>query len=293
MKNQRFKLAKFLIIIGFLIQETSIVFFLFPHEVHFNLYYYIVAPITFFAYDYDNTAERRLIYLFTGTAIGLFLLSEMNLNIPFAYNPSDEVIRLFTWISAVTSILSITIVFQIFAKELSNVHRELSQLANTDGLTQIFNRRFLFKLGKEQFHLSAKYERTFALIIMDVDYFKHINDTYGHPTGDSVLIQLVDLIRGQIRKGDVFSRYGGEEFAVLLKNTDLEDGIKSAEKIRTSIEQNGFTSCDGEALKVTMSAGVVQCTDAYDSFENMVQAVDKALYTAKENGRNCVVSVEN
>lgn len=293
LKKKHFKLANFLIVFGFLMQETSIVFVLFPHEIHFNLYYFIVAPITFFIYDIEDPIERIGIYFFTGVAVLLFLVSEMGVYSPYAYQPTSEIVKLFKGISVFTSILSITIVFHIFTKELSKVHKELSQMANTDSLTRIYNRRFLFDLGDSQFHLANKYNRSFVMILLDIDYFKKINDTYGHPVGDSILVQLTDLIRSQIRKGDILSRYGGEEFAVLLKNTELEDGVHIAEKIRNSIEHHEFTTSSNEPLRVTISAGVVEYANDYSSFGEMVHDVDTALYEAKNSGRNCIVPAKD
>ncbi len=293
LKQRKFRLAKFVLIGTFLLQETSIVFILFPHEVHFNLYYYIIAPITFFVYDRDVKEERRWIYIFNALAVILYMVSELGLKSPFVYIPDENIIYLFTWTSAFTSIMSITYVFHVFSKEISDVYSELSKQATTDGLTHIKNRRFLFHSGRDAFNQSIVSKETFVLIVLDIDHFKRINDTYGHPTGDSVLIQLVNLIRNQIRKDDVFSRYGGEEFAVLLKDTDLADGIKRAERIRKSVEETTFTTCDLDQLTLTVSMGVVQSESKFGSFENMVQSADKALYTAKNNGRNLVIAVES
>ncbi len=291
LKQRKYSSAKLLILLGFILQESSIVFFLFPVEFHFNLFFFIIAPITFFVFDYASPTDRKLTYFFSGVAILLFTLSELVPSNPNAYLASNELTAIFASISAFSALFSITIVFYFFAAEISKANRELNQLANTDGLTKIYNRRYFFEVGKNQFHLAEKYNRPFCLMLMDLDHFKNINDTYGHPAGDSVLVELSKLIRDQVRKSDVFSRYGGEEFMMLLKDTDEAEGVQIAEKIRKSVMTYNFEALAGTNQSVTVSLGVVEFSSHYHSFDEMVKAVDGALYMAKEKGRNQVKTV--
>jgi len=295
LKHHKFGAAKLLILIGFMLQESSIVFIWFPQDIHFSYYYFIIAPLTFFVYDYDIPREKALILIFNTLAAILLLISELSSYRPYAHQTSQEIIFLFKSISVFTVVFSIIFVFFIFSKELSKVHRELSWLANTDSLTKIYNRRILFELGKEHFNLSSKYDRHFSLILLDIDHFKQVNDNYGHPVGDDVLVKITELISGQIRKNDIFSRYGGEEFALILKDTNKTESIVIAEKLRKSIMDYDFDiDIDTrEVLHITISAGVAQFNDKYETFGSMVQVADKALYKAKNSGRNKVVISED
>ncbi len=286
LRRKCFFIAKSLILIGFMMQEISIVFFLFPHETGFNLFFFIVAPITFFVFELGKPSERWMMIIFTLAGVGLLLLSEILPTHPTAYVLPEQVTSLFRMISTLSSILSITIVFYVFAIELSKTQSELKSLADTDGLTSVYNRRFFFEMGIQQMHLAGKYQRSFAMILLDVDHFKEVNDRYGHPVGDRVLIEISTLIRSQIRRGDLLSRYGGEEFALILKDTGIEEGKKIAEKIRVSVQEHDFFREGEKHRKITVSLGVVSNDYSFTAFDEMVKAADAALYKAKNAGRN-------
>ena len=123
----------------------------------------------------------------------------------------------------------------------------------------------------------------------DIDLFKKINDQHGHLSGDSVLIQFSDLIKENLRKHDIAARYGGEEFLFLLPNTDIEQALDVAEKLREIIALNTFTLTSMVTLSITASFGVISNSDDSINWDNMVQAADSALYEAKQSGRNQVI----
>ncbi len=125
---------------------------------------------------------------------------------------------------------------------------------------------------------------------MDIDHFKKINDEYGHATGDIVLEEIADLIRSNLRRNDVFSRFGGEEFILLLPETRHEDAFIIAENVRNRIEEHTFTSENKKILKVTMSIGVASYPLHALIGENLISRADQALYQAKDSGRNNVKS---
>lgn len=289
LKNQQFTLAKLLMLIGFLLQESSVVFMWFPKATGFNFYYFIIVPITFFIFDFEVKIERLLIISFNVIATFMLFLSEALPDVQNAIEIPIKILWLFKGISVVTASGSIAVVFYIYSINLTNVHKELKFLANTDGLTRIFNRRALFEQGEKYFSASQKYNRDFSLALIDIDHFKKINDQHGHPVGDQILIQLTELVSKNIRQQDVFSRYGGEEFAVILKDTSLYDSYHIMDKLRKSIENHNFIVSAHETIQLTISAGVVQFHRDYKNFDMMVQHVDKALYQAKENGRNQVI----
>jgi len=177
-----------------------------------------------------------------------------------------------------------------------NIER-LKRQGLTDTLTAINNRRFFDQRLEEEVGLAKRNKRLLSCMLLDVDFFKKVNDTYGHQVGDLVLRDVAALIRAQMRGSDVLSRYGGEEFSALLSQASEEEALEVAERIRESIEQHLF-SVDGHAdFNVTISIGVTTFNPALNGEaamrmkgEFMVGQADKALYDAKANGRNCVES---
>jgi diguanylate cyclase len=145
--------------------------------------------------------------------------------------------------------------------------------------------------------LVAKYDQyaneSFFVLIMDIDHFKQVNDTYGHEVGDQVLIQLAELLRENIRFEDMPFRYGGEEFVVLVPRTEVGEttlDLVIAERLRTAIERHTFECHDAPPLKKTISIGVARFPDHGKTSHEIIQAADEALYRAKHNGRNQVCS---
>nr|CRH07325.1 Protein of unknown function. Probable diguanylate cyclase [Candidatus Magnetococcus massalia] len=160
----------------------------------------------------------------------------------------------------------------------------------TDPLTHIANRRALFESLSKEFSRSRRYKEPLSLLILDLDHFKKINDNFGHPVGDKVLIQVASHVKELLRKADTVGRYGGEEFVVLLPETGLQQAEEKAEQIRHQINALKFKLRD-ETLQVTASIGVAQLDDgeaADPNEETLIKRADKALYTAKDSGRNRV-----
>lgn len=158
-----------------------------------------------------------------------------------------------------------------------------------DALTKIYNRRFLWEWLDKQLEQSKRSGDKIGCIMFDLDYFKKINDQYGHEAGDTVLQYFVAVVSKSIRMGDVFVRYGGEEFVVLMPRTDIASVYQQAERIRKAVEEE--SSNKEGVIKVTCSAGVMIWEPASDlSPQAFVNLADKALYLAKQNGRNRVCS---
>jgi diguanylate cyclase len=166
----------------------------------------------------------------------------------------------------------------------TNVTR-LNQLATEDVLTQVANRFKFDHVLEYSISLSDRYSRALSMMIIDIDHFKAVNDTYGHLEGDEVLKTFAQILNDGIRKSDVIARWGGEEFVILLPDTDLSSAIKLAESLRLKVEQYQFIS----KIRVTCSIGVVRWNEGENS-DQLLKRVDDKLYQAKENGRNQVVS---
>ena len=172
------------------------------------------------------------------------------------------------------------------ALERAMLYRKLKEMAQVDGLTGVFNRRYYEKYLHDEFIRSKRLQRTIAMIIFDIDFFKSCNDTYGHECGDHVLRQFAQLLKNNTREEDMVARYGGEEFVILLTGeTSQKDALNVGEKLRSLVEKTAFdTFAPG---KITVSAGI-GFVDPDEDFEQLFKRADQALYEAKRNGRNCV-----
>jgi len=160
---------------------------------------------------------------------------------------------------------------------------KLELIATTDSLTLLYNRRKFDEMLKYEIDRDRRYKDGLSLIMSDIDHFKQINDQYGHHVGDKILIEFVEKVTNAIRKTDVFARWGGEEFALLIPGANAEIAMSVAEKIRSLVESSQYSI----EKTITASFGVAVLMDMEDE-ESLVKRADKALYRAKENGRNCV-----
>lgn len=171
----------------------------------------------------------------------------------------------------------------IRTQELRKTSEKLEEMAFRDNLTQIYNRYHLFKVFEE---ITYKKDGSLSLLMIDIDFFKAINDTHGHLIGDDILKYIVKNIQNILRKDDIFVRYGGEEFIVILPSANKEESLKVSKKIREYIEKNPYIQ-DGLNISLSVSIGVSQYKKD-EHLEKLIQRADKALYKAKENGRNQV-----
>ena len=162
---------------------------------------------------------------------------------------------------------------------------KLQKLAITDGLTKLYNSRYFYNQVDLEVDRSNRYHHTLSLLLLDIDHFKVYNDTYGHLEGDKVLVRIGEVIKACLRKMDTAYRYGGEEFTVILPETNGQEAIHVAERIRSSIEQEVFSPDSGQENKITISIGVTEHING-ERISALVERADKAMYISKENGRN-------
>ncbi len=167
------------------------------------------------------------------------------------------------------------------------LQRELEELAITDSLTGLHNRRHFLERFEEEMKRAQRYHTTFSLLIFDLDRFKLVNDTYGHDAGDIALQRVAATARRGLRQVDSIGRLGGEEFGVLLPNTSLAEAAALAERLRNNIRQIVLTARDGQ-FSVTVSIGAAQYTPGIPDVDTLMKHADRALYHAKEAGRDCV-----
>jgi diguanylate cyclase (GGDEF)-like protein len=165
---------------------------------------------------------------------------------------------------------------------------ELERLATTDGMTGIYNRRHFLTLADREWSRARRYDRPIAFVMVDIDYFKSINDNFGHQVGDRMIVHLANVVRDCKRDCDLLARIGGEEFALLLPETDLAQAQMMAERLRREVASTPLMD-PLQPIPTTVSIGVAAATAAMSDVSDLMKAADQALYDAKRAGRNCVI----
>ena len=239
----------------------------------------LAAIIGFGVMNFKSPAKSVLLFFGIYTAYFIFSILIMHfLNI---------------WISLVIPVMLGIFVFAAgyIVKYLitSRDYEHTYKLAVTDGLTEMFNHRYFQEQMSANIRASKRYDSVFSLIMVDIDFFKKFNDTYGHQSGDAVLRQVAQTIKRNIRSTDIPCRYGGEEMSVILTNTNKEDAVKTAIKICEAVRNKEFELATGDWTHVTISLGVASMPQDGDTTEGLIEYADKCLYVAKRNGRNQVV----
>jgi diguanylate cyclase (GGDEF)-like protein len=166
---------------------------------------------------------------------------------------------------------------------------ELSEMARTDGLTGLCNRRYFFEVAERELERARRTRSPLAALMLDLDRFKEVNDTFGHQAGDQVLVAVADVLRAQLRAADASARFGGEELVVLLPDTGLAQAAQAAERLRQEAARITLEGPRG-AVTVTLSAGVaaLEAAELHESVDTLIGRADEALYAAKRAGRNQV-----
>jgi diguanylate cyclase (GGDEF)-like protein/PAS domain S-box-containing protein len=174
--------------------------------------------------------------------------------------------------------------------ERVQLYHEVQRLANQDPLTACFNRRHFMSLAEQELQRAARYLRPLSLLMLDIDHFKELNDRHGHQVGDRVLCELVTLCQKELRNIDIFGRYGGEEFIILMPETVPSSGMKAAERLREKIRKMEIATGQ-EKLLITVSMGVAGLDPGLSpaqTLDGLIKCADQGLYAAKAAGRNCV-----
>lgn len=187
-------------------------------------------------------------------------------------------------------IVSTSIVFSVLGYAIGIREKIITDLALTDELTALYNKRYFKSCLEQEFKRYQRNENPFSVIIIDLDFFKHINDQYGHPAGDEVLKTVSSTIMANCRKNEIAARVGGEEMSIIASDCNLSSASLLAERIRIAIEES-TSSWQGEEIKVTASFGVATATPSSHNAWQIYQLADKALYQAKQTGRNKICAL--
>ncbi|WP_019614128.1 sensor domain-containing diguanylate cyclase [Psychromonas ossibalaenae] len=164
-------------------------------------------------------------------------------------------------------------------------NRKLEHLSHTDTLTQLNNQGYWRECCQQEYKRHTRTQQPSSLIMLDIDHFKQVNDTYGHPFGDEVIREVANCLRKNMRETDIAGRYGGEEFTLILVDTDLKSAQLVAERVRESIESSEF-QYQGKEVKITASIGIAHITGNIPDYQTWIKTADLGLYIAKDSGRN-------
>jgi diguanylate cyclase (GGDEF)-like protein len=256
-----------------------------PTNYYGNFAFDILSIVCAYLVVSNTLLNRVFVSLFSAilSLLILFIIKEPWSNYLFAITASLVLINIIGFVTSTRSNRYRRRVYQTTV-DMAQLNEKLTVLANTDGLTGVLNRRRFVEIGKEALALAQETQQPLALVMLDIDFFKHVNDRYGHEAGDEVLRSVARLITAGKREGDSVGRLGGEEFALLLPKSDSSGAYSVIDRIREQIAATTITT-GGQQLSVTFSAGVSQCSDGH-SFEEMLGQADLLLYRAKKNGRN-------
>lgn len=173
-------------------------------------------------------------------------------------------------------------------KELETTQEYLRLEATTDSLSTLYNRRYIIGISDRLFDTAIRYSKNISVIMIDLDDFKNINDTYGHAMGDEVIIRCANVLKKNTRTADIVARYGGEEFLILIPNTPNDEVLELANRIRENIEKEKIPYANEEPLCVTVSLGITHLQENDLNINQLIQRADKALYISKSKGKNCI-----
>lgn len=168
---------------------------------------------------------------------------------------------------------------------IEGLNNQLTEMSRVDGLTQLYNRRYWQERFQSLYRLSKRRDSANTAVMLDIDHFKAVNDTYGHQAGDKVIQTLARIIKEQVRETDLAGRYGGEEFAVILCDAEGAGAMQVAERIRTAAQATEVTH-DGQTIRFTVSLGLAEFSAGFQNEMQWLDIADQALYEAKESGRN-------
>lgn len=252
---------------------------------HETLVYNKIAPTNgFYTYGefYSCAGNKELL----NQSMSLLALSESS-------RLNTQKVTFDTELGKSSTIRALSHLISVSTQEIDHIQKELKVLASTDPLTKLYNRRYFGDISANIFNILKRDQKPLSIIMLDIDKFKKINDTYGHKVGDLVLVKLSELLKKSLRTSDIICRYGGEEFVVLLPKTDLQGATIVAENIRKTVELS-IIEVDNNTLKFTISLGVSEVNfEKEQSVEQPINRADDAMYIAKNSGRNKVAKQDS
>lgn len=255
---------------------------------HSGFQYYLIPLVPFLMFNARLTSRTVLLSSVMVFAIFVMLFRLVGQDGALV-RVDPAVLGALTYANAAVPFLALGLISFFFRQTSATIERRMEQLASTDELTGLFNRRVMYRRFEEQRTVHAPHDAPFSIILADIDHFKHINDTHGHVCGDVILQHVASMLSSQLRGEDVVARWGGEEFLILLPGTDAQGAKTVAEKLRAHIRSQSFEGCPPD-LRITMTCGVSEFAGEGTTFDDCIRRADAALYQGKHEGRDRVVT---
>ena len=254
-----------------------------------GFHYYLVPMIMFIFFNPKQTAPAIIFEALVIFVLYMFLYQYTH-SASFRVDVRMDVLNILNFINIAVNFTALGMLGYYFRLASETAEEKMEKLASTDQLTRLFNRRKMREVMESQKIRFARSKQPFLLVLTDIDHFKKFNDTYGHDCGDYVLQQVSKLMKQTLREQDTVSRWGGEEFLIMLPDTDYDGGMQAIEKLREAIEHKQFQFA-GNEFSVTVTFGVARFEQG-DHLDSCIKRADEVLYVGKEAGRNRVVSAE-
>jgi len=287
--NRYFRLAKVWFFTVLMAHVYMLNMYVFGVSAGFHFYYLIITPGVFLLFNENDRLEKLAFTLAAG--ILFFLCHLGSTTEPLVPLSAQSEQLLFLSVIYVT-MLETYFIMALLSRNIDTYEKELKAMASTDVLTGINNRRMFMVIGEELFENAKRYHHPLSLLILDIDFFKKINDVFGHLAGDQALKQLAQTLKSNIRSSDLLARYGGEEFVIILPETNLEGATAIAENLRKIVNEMQIDIDQNKPLNITTSIGVAERTANVACIMQLLNNADTALYQAKETGRNKVVAFQ-
>ena len=254
-------------------------------------YYIIAIPGLILLGDFKHYSLPIIVSIFSALTLIFIYYYSLSNNPTYQLDGIKSGLYLFNLISVALFVALFSGIFAYTSKQnetiLLNAHKQLYITATTDSMTNLSNRMKTLDLIQDQIVRAKRTEKPFTLAIADIDNFKMVNDNYGHDTGDTVIISIAKLMRNSLREQDIIGRWGGEEFMIVLPETDINAGKVVLEKLRKNIESNP-TIVNDASIDITITLGVSTSTHA-DTINEIIKLADNALYEGKRGTKNCIV----
>ena len=248
---------------------------------------FITSIILYFIFKIQDGLECKVIYRLLTYGFGLLFIALWTDTLDELYDSPAIITTIFEDLFQLCGFVLIVAGLSLWLKLNTRVKLQLNDLANTDSLTGLLNRRAFSEILKLEHEKYLRYKEKFSLLIIDIDHFKSVNDVYGHSAGDETLKVFSDAVKTHLRKSDTLCRWGGEEFLILLPNSDEKSSQILAEKLRLEIEGLSIQYLK-DRIKFTVCIGIASINKNDSSPENLIHRADIALFAAKDSGRNKV-----
>jgi len=273
--------------------HASLAIYFLGWQTGFFVYVMVLVPLVYFNPMWTYTRKIILSLIYAVLYLGLKYFS--NVNTPVYFLPPDQINTLY-YLNSFCIFLILAYLSYFYSraaqqaeKALKESYAKIKVLAQTDALTKLSNRRDTFEKIESEIVRSKRSGKPFSVVLTDIDNFKHFNDEYGHDCGDFVLIAVANTIKNTLRENDHVGRWGGEEFLIILPETNLEEACLVAEKIRKSLSEKHYTFNNIDC-HITMTFGI-GIYEGKTDIGKCIGEADKALYKGKQQGKNCVIAL--